>query len=388
MPLSTTPLRCGSSPWRRPASSAGYQSLGNLGNLGSLGSLDDVLDDRNGALALIPGRPMRERQLPRAQTKDKVPAWFRGFGSQFALLCAALAGIMPLVAFAFLAYFSDDTGTSQNAAAVPTPAAHSFPIMPAYSYAEGSLHSRPPDMERLLANFEDFRLELRRQQESLVLAQTAASSRLGRLESMSSSQKTVTSPDLATLSAESSPLLGLGVDWAALWAGAEIDEHYTSPGLGRDVLGRTARVLSWMLPRYRTSFGNVSHPPAVALATDHGPPSKCFTLGANGGSVAVRFLIAVEASHVALEGLPPWAVFYPKTTPRRVEVRGWIADDPEPYSAVLADFEYQLTGPRIQIFDLKPAGKLRAVQFRFAENWGGDFISVCRVRVLGPGPGN
>lgn len=182
------------------------------------------------------------------------------------------------------------------------------------------------------------------------------------------------------------PLEGLGVDWAARFTGAEIDHGYTSPGLGRDVVGCAVRAVAALVPRYRAYAGNVSHPPEVALAADHAPPIRCFYFGGK-GTVAVRLLRATSPGHVAIEQPPSSSMVHPRAAPRSFKVYGWsTSEGAEPYSLLLGSFEYLIEGPRIQVFQLRavPPGGLRGVQFAFGGNWGEDFTTACRLRVLGP----
>lgn len=381
MPQPATPMRyCGTSPWRRGVHPSG--------------SFDDACTTE--ALALIScGAPnVGFAQRPpssygRGPGRYKVPQWLRGFGSHFALLCAAIAGIVPLLAIGFLAFMSNETPASGSVVVpVISPAVASPPRM------ESSLSLGSIDAVQVLAGLEGLRLDLRRQEESFAEAQAASASRIGRLESISARETQMPSPPTlpaVSLVSDASPLLALGVDWAAYGAGADIDSDNTSPGLGRDVVGRTTKLLAMLLPRYRNHFGNVSHHPTVVLAADNGPPSKCLTLDSGGGFVAIKFVKPVFVKHVAIEALPPWAMLHAGATPRRFQVRAWQIGDgeagAEPYSANLGDFEYRLDGPSIQVFSLGQGStdsKVKAVQLRFTENWGEEFTSICRIRVLGP----
>lgn len=341
------------------------------------------------------------------------PQWLRSFALPFALLCGALAGIVPLCAIACLGFFDDGESPA------PAPAGPTQPPQPQLGWGQQwggwLVSSQPPSQlvptagdaaavgapdAHLLGAVESLRHELRRQEASQKAVEASVSTRMQRLESSVASS--VSSAAVAAAAGASSllggalgrrstqelssVLDGLGVDWLAWSAGAEIDAGYTSSGVGRGILGRAARAVAAAVPRYRTHLGNVSHPPEVVLAADAAPPTRCFTFRGS-GTIAVRLRADALLTHVAVEHVPAWAALKPHAVPRRFDVRARAAGSPagSAYGPALGSFEYAFDGPRVQVFSLGDTGVLAdAVQFTFTENWGEDFTAVCRVRALGP----
>lgn len=327
----------------------------------------------------------------------RLPPWLRSFGVLFAVLCAAGLGIIPFLGAAVIAFLADEPSAPPAQPSVQTalpqpvvlqaPAAP--PVLPASGGEAGSA--------AVLGALETLRRDLQAQELARQTSEVATGERVRRLEeavAKTAASGAVAGPVVQVVSEGANEggdaTSGLGVDWAAWSAGAEIDYAHTSAGLGRGALGRAARAAAALLPRYRAYLGNVSHPPEVVLASESGPPSRCFAFGTN-GSVAVRFPKPVRPLHVAVERRPDWATLQRRAAPRRFEVRAWsAAPDAEPYSASLGAFEYALDGPRAQVFALQGLdaveGGVQAVQFVFLSNWGEDYTSVCRLRVLGKAP--
>ncbi|CAE8637153.1 unnamed protein product, partial [Polarella glacialis] len=82
----------GRSPWRRSMASPMAVPRLAIGNYNTLGA-----------------SPHRGVGAPAAQV---APSWLRSFGAPFAVLCAALAGIVPFLGGAMLALMDDDSGSS------------------------------------------------------------------------------------------------------------------------------------------------------------------------------------------------------------------------------------------------------------------------------------
>lgn len=187
----------------------------------------------------------------------------------------------------------------------------------------------------------------------------------------------------------SDAIAGLGVDWAAWSAGADIDRSQSSGGLGRSLLGRLGRVLATLVPVTRTFLGAASHSPEVVLTWETGLPSRCFELDLPRGSLAIRFSRDIRPSHVVLEQSPLWATTLPRAAPREFHVDVWPSEgDLEPYAITVGSYEYQLTGPRSQVFAVNgTAGSVlshvRGLRIRVESNWGEDHTLLCRVRVFG-----
>uniref|UniRef100_A0A7S4RKT5 SUN domain-containing protein n=1 Tax=Alexandrium monilatum TaxID=311494 RepID=A0A7S4RKT5_9DINO len=337
--------------------------------------------------------PPAGRSPPRRrQAALDFPPWLRSFGGGCAVLCAALLGIIPFLGTGVVAFLLDAySGQSAPAmqAAPPQHVVLQAPAAPAVLPVAGGEVAGAA----VLTALDGLRRDLQAQEHARKASETATGERVRRIEAALASG--------AGSGAAAGPLLqaapestseggdvtsGLGVDWAAWSAGAEIDQAHTSAGLGRDAVGRAARVAAALLPRYRGFAGNVSHPPEVVLASESGPPSRCFTFGPN-GSVAIRFPRAVQPLHVALEQRPAWATLRPRAAPRRFEVHVCPAGtEDEQYSVRLGAFEYALEGPRAQAFALELPATAQAVKFVFLSNWGEDHTSVCRLRVLGEAP--
>eukprot|EP00927_Polykrikos_kofoidii_P018288 TRINITY_DN18455_c0_g1_i1.p1 TRINITY_DN18455_c0_g1~~TRINITY_DN18455_c0_g1_i1.p1 ORF type:complete len:468 (+),score=87.92 TRINITY_DN18455_c0_g1_i1:39-1406(+) len=338
------------------------------------------------------------------------PPWLRSFALPFALLCGALAGIIPLCAVAFFQLLGD----SDTPAPAPLPQAP--PGVPPQQVGWGSQWGGWLSMSQpfgagsglagntgqlmvgdasdgqLLGAVEALRNDMHRQVASQKAVEASIASRMQRLEASVSSAASVAAASASSLfgrrstEEDRSSLDGLGVDWLAWSAGAEIDASYTSPGIGRGIVGRAARVAASVLPRYRASLGNVSHPPEVVLAADAAPPARCFTFRGV-GTIAVRLRGTAVLTHIAVENVPAWASVKPRAAPRHFEVRVRTPGAPSGsgFGAPLGAFEYVLDGGRVQVFSLGGAGvAAEAVQFTFTGNWGEDFTAVCRLRALGP----
>lgn len=150
------------------------------------------------------------------------------------------------------------------------------------------------------------------------------------------------------------------------------------------------RLLLFVNPSFRQTVGPASHPPEVVLAADAAPPSRCFKFEGS-GNVAIRFSRPVRIAHVALEKPPPEALLAPKSMPRRFSVFAWRASEgSRPYGELVGEFQYELEGPRNQVFTLGSASSekmhlAQALKFVLHDNWGEDFTSVCRLRAFGGG---
>jgi len=328
----------------------------------------------------------------RGEIRSFTPNWLRNFGGPFAALCAALTGIVPFFGVAVLALVMQDAGSFSGAPEVGLPSGGS---------------------QLEVTDFEGLWKELQRQEASRSSLDAAIAERMQRLEqaaktspdaalALSAAEKAVAAASAAEASAASAAAaasgsgagqgdatVGLGVDWAAWGAGAFIDHGHSSGALGRHFTGRLGRLAASFLPQYRELFA-APHPPEVLLAWDSAPPSRCHSMVAAGGTVAIRFPQAVRASHVVIEQTPLWASSWPsRASPRHFQVQAWPADVEIPYSVELGAFEYQLHGQRLQVFALTDtngkavSGRVQGIRFIFDDNWGEASLTVCRLRVFG-----
>lgn len=308
------------------------------------------------------------------RTGSPLPPWFRSFGLPFAVCCAAIAGIVPLFGVGLVALLSGDGGS-------PAPAIHAVPIP---SIAPPVLHSDASSTDVLVA-LDSLRRDMQQREGARQAYDEAVVARVRRLETAAVAHSPSSKRGAMGWSAQATdPTAGLGVDWASWTAGAEIDYGYTSTGLGRSILGRASRLVTSLLPRYRVYAGNVSHPPDVVLAADFAPPTKCFAFQGE-GTIAIRFPRVVSPTHIVMEQRPSLATLHPEAAPRHFEVRAWLAQPgAEPYSESLGTFEFKLGDAPAQAFPVQSArdSSVKAVQFVFRENWGQDYTSVCRLRVL------
>lgn len=310
------------------------------------------------------------------RARRPLPRWLRNFGGPFAVLCASMASIVPLLGIACLALFwGDDTKVAP--VTLDTSSRAVTAVGTGNAAAEFGLSDAISSLRQELGN------QLQKQESARLSTEASVMTRLGRLESGLSSSGRSWGGRASANAVDATD--GLGVDWASWSGGAEIDHGYTSTGVGRGLTGRAARALSKLAPRWRTSVANVSPPPEVVLAADSAPPSTCFVMANAPGKLAIRLPRPVYATHVAVERLPSWAEERPEASPRSFEVRAWLDDVGSlPYAAVVGVFEYKLAGPRSQAFELKMKSKaIKAVQFVFDGSWGDDHISVCRLRIFG-----
>lgn len=312
-----------------------------------------------------------------------LPLGFRSFGGHCALLCAAIAGIVPFLGMAILACLDSGEEVTDIARTAQVPTMQQ-PIV---------IDSRPSSTDDRLANvLADLQRSLQQQDHARQSTEAAINNRMQTLEQALASAapaRSTTASITDGLSEAQDMLAELGVDWAAWGAGAEIDHAFTSCGLGREpsvngIFGRAVRAMASVAPRYRALASSISHPPEVVLATDVVAPSKCFSFAGN-GTVAIRFLHPQRVTHAVVERPPAWATLQPLAAPRFIEVRGWVAKEgAEPYRAALGSFEYASAGPRAQVFATGDVGVVQAVQFAFGRNWGEGHTSVCRLRLFGP----
>lgn len=313
--------------------------------------------------------------------------WARSSGVLFAVFCACLAGILP---FAGIAVFSFLQGAGDaDDAPLPLPPPPVEMLAPISTVASSA--PDPQLMGALTALQADLRQQLQQIEVDRHASQVSLSARMGRLEEGLASRSESGTAAVDIVSQVDEPagdsLADLGVDWAAWTTGAEIDHQHTSTGLGRHAVGRAARALSVLAPRWRNAL-EVSQPAEVVLSSHSSPPSRCFSFAGN-GTIAIRFAKAVALTHVLVERLPRWATVHPTAQPRFVEVRAQLRDEPG-YSTTLASFQYLLEGPRSQAFPVAVEGRqnlVAAVQFFFSGNWGEEFTSVCRLRAMGPPAG-
>lgn len=340
------------------------------------------------------GRSSRAHTSSETWTTSVLPPWFYGFGGHFALLCAALAGIVPFLGIAIFVCIGpgEDSASAASMKHLLT--------LPQGGGAEGVDNSVGSHLATVLHGLQQ---TLRQQEIARQASDATITERMRRLEdTLVAHVAAVSTAALPAGPARAVPqfllpvspdggdqIAGLGIDWAAWGAGAEIDHGSTSWGLGRKpsasgLMGRAARLVAAVLPRYRAYAGNVSHPAEVVLAADSAPPSKCFSFWGN-GTVAIRLLQPRRASHVVLEQMPAWATLLPQAAPRHFQVKAWEEGEAEPYRTTLGSFEYALAGPRAQAFALSAASRrARGFQFSFQGSWGAEHTSVCRLRVLGP----
>jgi len=320
---------------------------------------------------------------PRAKLhRSPLPTRVRICGGPLAILCSTCVNIPLLLLNVFGLWSSQGISGSVNQS----------PVAQYQSRADTHV------MGSILGTLEALRVDLRRQETRMAASDAAMGSRVARLESaqmQGSSGGALPMQALATdiqqTDSCANPVECPGIDWAAFSAGGEIDRAFTSSGLGRSPAGRISRGVAWLLPRFRAYIGNVSHPPEVALASDSAPPSKCFCFEGTQGTIAVRLLRAVRITHVVIEQRPQWATVLPRAAPRSFQVHGMPAENSvnevSSYTLSLGEFEYQMDGPRTQVFLLSVSAmhqQVQAVKFTFLQNWGEDHTSVCRVRVLGP----
>lgn len=363
----------------------------------------------------MPHKAHREGFEVPSQSDGIAQSQLRDFGGHFAALCSALTGILLFLVIAALVLASGEApdNTQAPVEAQGSQSAHFATRADIFSLWREHRH-REAKQEVSLANTEISEERLRRLERALeekvpaagfdvvelaaekaTKAQEKAAAAAAAAASSASAARAAAagaSSERHGSAGESDPTIGLGVDWAAWRAGAEIDHSHSSPGLGRNTFSRFARLVATAFPQWRMLLDNAagSHPPEIVLAWDASPPLRCFSL-APGGVLSVRFLKPLRASHVAIEQTPHWAAAKPLAAPRRFEVRAWPAmEETEPYSIKLGAFEYQLEGLRSQVFSLTDSsgnangGRVQAVQFRFLDNWGEEGLtSICRVRVFG-----
>jgi len=314
-----------------------------------------------------------------------LPPWLRGLlVGPAAVLCACFVVLVPFLGFTTVGAFiwSAAAGGSEGDKAPAT--------------AGGSV-----DVRRVADAVDALRQDLRShvdedRREVSGASSAAVAAHVRRLEqtvAAATAASAATAARAPAAAGGAGDVAGLGFDWAAWSAGAEIDAGHTSAGIGRGLVGRTARALATLLPHHRARVAWVSHPAEVVLAADSAPPSRCFTFQGN-GTLAVRLARGVLPTHVVVEQPPAVATERPRAAPRHVEVRVWPVEEddassalPGPYGTRAGAFEYALLGPRAQVFALDAGLPLaRAVQFVFGGSWGEDHTSVCRLRVLGPWP--
>jgi len=299
-------------------------------------------------------------QSPHRSSKLVLPAKFRSFGLHFALLCAALAGIVPFLGMGIVALL-DALSDRSSALQVPTHfqmSPPSFPVDPSSDGVVAQLSGAIDSLSRAMQQQEaaqrqsqaDTTVKLRRLEDGLSEARSTASY---VAEHLAASTGKVAALDA---DADASDLLGLGVDWAAWTAGAEIDHSATSRGLGREpsaagFAARTARVVAAAFPRYRSFVGKLSPPPEVVLAADSAPPSRCFIFEGQ-GVLTVRLAQPHSLNHIVLERMASWAMLHPQSTPRHFQVHVQNESSSETLQSIPADspFEYVLAGPRVRHF--------------------------------------
>ncbi|CAE7653390.1 denD, partial [Symbiodinium sp. CCMP2456] len=228
-----------------------------------------------------------------------------------AAFCAAVTGMVPLGLMALLLF--SDVAEGPPAVSVPTA-----------SQTLDSSFAGAAQLAELRLSMETLRQEMRRQD-------PAVASRLSMLEEAIAGDAGAASSSVASAAADAArkssaearaaaeraaalaaavgersgtsdptadAIAGLGVDWAAWSAGADIDRSQSSGGLGRSLLGRLGRVLATLVPVTRTFLGAASHSPEVVLTWETGPPSRCFALDLPRGSLAIRFSRDIRPSHV------------------------------------------------------------------------------------------
>eukprot|EP00928_Gymnodinium_smaydae_P009281 TRINITY_DN13444_c0_g1_i1.p1 TRINITY_DN13444_c0_g1~~TRINITY_DN13444_c0_g1_i1.p1 ORF type:complete len:420 (-),score=97.03 TRINITY_DN13444_c0_g1_i1:58-1317(-) len=344
-----------------------------------------------------------------AQVARALPL-LRKMGLPLAVLCGSFVGLPGLCFIGFYNIFGgDDVDLEPNVAGTAAAAATAAPAAVQPVTAPSPLLATPlsplfqaqarPDVQIL-----ELQRDLRRQDAERTAAEQATASRLSTLESSVSALASAAPAGVSgsfgyslfgsrgsSDGAEdgSSALAGLGTDWAAWSADASIDHAHTSSGLGRGYLGKVARMLASQLPQFRALTDGISHPPEVVLAADSAPPSRCFTMGGSaGGAVAITFARSVRLTHVAIERLPSWTSTPAGTMPRRFEVRT-RSPTSSSYAASLGTFEYEASGPRVQVFRLSQSDGnaqpvfAEALRFSFSSNWGEDRTAVCRLRAFG-----
>lgn len=323
----------------------------------------------------------RTQEMPRASAPtssirltNRRPPWLKSAGCIFAVLCAALAGVVPFIAIACVALWNN-SGTS----------------IPHNLLDFAHLHSLTASAARTAGTTDP---QLLVDLERLRAVETATAVRIDRLEKALNQVANIAPGPLVTADQETlrhqdignDVVSTLGFDWAAWPAGARVEATLTSQGLGRGMLGRMVRAVSTLLPNYFAQCNNVSYPAEVVLAADSVPPSKCFTFRGDDGSIAIRFVRAIQPAHVVVEQMPIWATPHIHAAPRHFEVLAWGMEtdsSSQALSVSLGKFEFMLQGPRAQVFRVNsPMEAVRVLQFKFGANWGEDYTSICRLRVM------
>jgi len=324
--------------------------------------------------------PRGNARAPNIRLCSRRPPWLKSAGTIFAVLCAALAGVVPFIAIACIALWNSD-GTSEGTSSIP----HKMMDFHLYLNSLSSLTSMRA------AGTSDAQLLVENEQRRAVEMATAV--RIDRLEKALNEVANIVpgplvSADHGTLRHQdvaNDIVSTLGFDWAALPAGGRVEATLTSQGLGRGILGRMSRAVSMLLPDYFAQCINVSYPAEVVLAVDSVPPSKCFTFRGD-GSVAIRFVRSIQPAHVVVEQMPIWATPHAHAAPRHFEIVAWgmgTDSGSQAHSVSLGKFEFMLHGPRAQVFRVNSTSDaVRVLQFKFGKNWGEDYTSICRLRVM------
>jgi hypothetical protein len=337
-----------------------------------------------------------------SNSSSKAPSWLRGFGGPFAVLCGALTGIVPFVVIAIIAIALADSGEPTKPDVPPM-----VPVSTAPQAVDGlwAELQRQASAQRVSEATQMMRLQ--RIEEALnsdsggrgseasaavVAAERARDKAEAAAKAAIAASKAASKGTAQTIDSSSDALAGLGIDWASWSMGAQIDRSATSPGLGRNSgsLGALRRLLELLAPSVGRRYLPVSQPPEVVLTSVAAPPSRCFTIDSSSGSIAIRFVKSIRPAHVVIEQMPQWATDRPMATPRHVEIFALPSNsESSEYVTKVASFEYQLEGPRLQVFALASEsgeilhGKVDGLKFAFQSNWGEDITLICRVRVFG-----